>query len=77
MEAKFILAVCKNCPHARLVGGEPPNWRKQTCHYHVDNAEATAGKTVKEVRSTIEIQDLRDLEECPDKPRAARHSGAI
>lgn len=76
MKNEFIMGVCRLCPHARLVGGAPPNWRKMTCHYHVDNAEATSGRTVKEVRAEIQIHDLREMEECPDKPRAARAAGA-
>lgn len=75
MESKFILAVCKPCPHSRLVGGQPPNWTGQWCLYKIDNAAPTPGRKLSEVRAAIEAEDLRTLHECPDEPRRIRAAG--
>lgn len=68
MDAVFISGVCRRCPHSRFVGGEPPNWRVQLCLYKGDLS------TGDERRSTS-VDDLRSLETCPDKARAARYAG--
>ena len=77
MKKDFIAGACRVCPHSRMVGGEPPNFRAALCLFHVDNAQATPGKTLSEVRATIHVDPLDELEACPDLPRAARFGGAV
>lgn len=70
MNRAFVLAVCRSCPHVRLVGGEPPDWRVQVCLHAVDHAD-------RHQRAKTDAHDLRTLDACPDPVRAARGEGAI
>jgi hypothetical protein len=64
----FIEGACRKCPHVRLVGGEPPDWRVQLCLYHIDQARGPE-------RGSISVEELRSLDVCPDTARAARFAG--
>lgn len=68
MEKVMIQVLCFSCPHARLVGGVPPNYRVQICCWARDNAEGPK-------RARTETPDIRNLEQCPDQARVARVLG--
>lgn len=70
IEPWYVDQVCARCPHLWRLGWSLEGPRIQVCVH-----ERSVARTPVQVEATRNGIEIKELVDCPDKPRAARYAG--